>query len=139
MSDCMASMLKLIHIYLWSKHTAIWTNCLITIWTVILHFYIMLTAFLFKFLILVHTAYEMFNIINESLTICEWCQRKSCSTMRALGPSFLNPWSQTVLTSEFTTIRTHSRFANIAEANIALKKGCVHHRFGIICLHLCFS
>lgn len=65
----------------------------------------------------------MFDIVDESLTICETAKKQRFSTVRTFGFTLLDPCSETVLAGEFAAGWTHSWFFDVLEADVTLEEG----------------
>lgn len=111
------------NLYFYPEHAAIWTNRNLAILTIICHLYFMFWAFLFHFIVFVHSLKKMFDIADKSLAFSEITKRSHLSTMWTFRSFFLNPLPQTFLTGNLTAGRAHFRLFQRLKANITVEKG----------------
>lgn len=77
--------------YFHTKHSTIWTNCDLTLFTIVCHLNIMLRTLLFSFLILIHCFYQMLYITYKSFTLSKTAKGHHFSTMWTLRSLLLYP------------------------------------------------
>lgn len=111
--------------YLDAEHAAVRADGLLALFAVILHFNLVLLAFLFRLFIRVHGVYHVLYLIDEALTVCKPSQGEYFPAMGTFGPGVFNPLSETVFTCEFGAGRAHPGFFDCVETDVALKEGCV--------------
>jgi len=85
----------------------------------------MLLALFFCFLVWVHGADEVFDLVDESLAVGETGQGEGLAAVRAFGTRVLDPFSQAALAGEFWAWWTHSGLFDGVHADIALEEGGV--------------
>ena len=120
-----------------TEHSAIWTYRTDTLLTKITHLYPMLLTFLFCLLVVVHITQQMLYIIHKSLAVCEIAKQHWLTTVRTFWFWLLNPCTQTVLTSQLWTWRTHTRLLHVLKAYVALQERNILTLN--YCLHICYN
>jgi hypothetical protein len=108
--------------YLDAEHAAVRTDGLLALFAVVLHFDLVLLAFLFCPLVRVHCAHQVFYLVDETFAVCKTGQWQHLPAVGTLRAGVLDPLAQTAFAGQLGAGWTHAGFLDSVEANVALEE-----------------